>query len=196
MQGASDRDDRGGEDFPWENETHCRVLSQEGSGEGGGVIHCISENHLYLLKARAKPGCGNLATGQKLALPEDESSEIAMILSRGRYRELSTSAQLSLVDVVKQILSDNPKPSLTFYNRSGNVSLKFHAFQLLPGVGPQKAKKMMQSRTSMGWFSFEEVDEACDIDSLQLIAERLVEELEDPKMIPSLIQNVVRVAEV
>ena len=196
MQGASDRDDRGGEDFPWENETHCRVLSQEGSGEGGGVIHCISENHLYLLKARAKPGCGNLATGQKLALPEDESSEIAMILSRGRYRELSTSAQLSLVDVVKQILSDNPMPSLTFYNRSGNVSLKFHAFQLLPGVGPQKAKKMMQSRTSMGWFSFEEVDEACDIDSLQLIAERLVEELEDPKMIPSLIQNVVRVAEV
>ncbi|MDP6325937.1 MAG: DUF655 domain-containing protein [Candidatus Thalassarchaeaceae archaeon] len=196
MQGASDRDDRGGEDFPWENETHCRVLSQEGSGEGGGVIHCISENHLYLLKARAKPGCGILPPGQKLALPEDESSEIAMILSRGRYRELSTSAQLSLVDVVKQILSDNPKPSLTFYNRSGNVSLKFHAFQLLPGIGPQKAKKMMQSRTSMGWFSFEEVDEACDIDSLQLIAERLVEELEDPKMIPSLIQNVVRVAEV
>ncbi len=196
MQGASDRDDRGGEDFPWKNETHCRVLSQEGSGEGGGVIHCISENHLYLLKARAKPGCGILPPGQKLALPEDESSEIAMILSRGRYRELSTSAQLSLVDVVKQILSDNPKPSLTFYNRSGNVSLKFHAFQLLPGVGPQKAKKMMQSRTSMGWFSFEEVDEACDIDSLQLIAERLVEELEDPKMIPSLIQNVVRVAEV
>jgi len=196
MQGASDRDDRGGEDFPWKNETHCRVLSQEGSGEGGGVIHCISENHLYLLKARAKPGCGILPPGQKLALPEDESSEIAMILSRGRYRELSTSAQLSLVDVVKQILSDNPKPSLTFYNRSGNVSLKFHAFQLLPGIGPQKAKKMMQSRTSMGWFSFEEVDEACDIDSLQLIAERLVEELEDPKMIPSLIQNVVRVAEV
>ena len=54
---------------------------------------------------------------------------------------------------------------------------------------------MMQSRTSMGWFSFEEVDEACEIDSLQLISERLVEELEDPKIVPSLIQNVVRVAE-
>ena len=63
-------------------------------------------------------------------------------------------------------------------------------------VRPQKAKKMMQSRTSMGWFSFEEVNEACEIDSLQLIAERLVEELEDPKMVPSLLQNVVRVTEV
>ena len=33
----------------------------------------------------------------------------------------------------------------------------------------------------------------CSIDSLQLIAERLVEELEDPKMVPSLLQNVIRV---
>jgi putative nucleotide binding protein len=100
-----------------------------------------------------------------------------------------------LLDVIKDILTENPKPSLTFYNRAGPVSLKFHAFQLLPGIGVKKAKKMMQSRTSMGWFSFEEVDEACEIDSLQLISERLVEELEDPKIVPSLIQNVVRVAE-
>ncbi len=196
MQGGSDRDSRGGEDLPWGNETHCRVLSQEGSGEGGGVINCITENHLYLIKARTKPGCGNLSSGKKLALPEDESSEIAMVLGRGRFRELPNTAQLALVDVVKQILSDNPKPSLTFYNRAGPVSLKFHAFQLLPGVGPSKAKKMIQSRTSMGWFSFEEVDEACEIDSLQLISERLVEELEDPKMVPSLLQNVVRATEV
>lgn len=196
MQGGSDRDSRGGDDLPWENESHCRVLSQEGSGEGGGVINCITENHLHLIKARTKPGCGNLSPGQKLALPDDESSEIAMILGRGRFRDLPNTAQLSLVDVVKQILGDNPKPSLTFYNRAGPVSLKFHAFQLLPGIGPSKAKKMMQSRTSMGWFSFEEVNEACEIDSLQLIAERLVEELEDPKMVPSLLQNVVRVTEV
>ena len=38
MQGGSDWDGRGGEDLPWADETHCRVLSQEGSGEGGGVM--------------------------------------------------------------------------------------------------------------------------------------------------------------
>ena len=126
-------------------------------------------------------------------MPEDESSEIAIVLGRSRYRELSNSAQFALTDVVKQILSDNPDPSLTFYNRAGPVSLKFHAFQLLPGVGQKKVKQMLDKRTSIGWLSFEEIDEACSIDSLQLIAERLVEELEDPKMVPSLLQNVIRV---
>jgi hypothetical protein len=38
----------------------------------------------------------------------------------------------------------------------------------------------------------EEVDEACGIESTQLIAERLVEELIDPQITPSLLLNVVR----
>jgi putative nucleotide binding protein len=96
---------------------------------------------------------------------------------------------------MKEILSENPKTCLEFYNRAGPVSLKYHAFQLLPGVGPRKATQMVKSRVSAGWMTFEEVDEACTIDSLQLIVERLVEELQDPKMVPSLLQNVVRVAE-
>ncbi|MBT4058743.1 MAG: DUF655 domain-containing protein [Euryarchaeota archaeon] len=196
MQGDRPRDGRGGDEPDWSNETHCRVLSQEGSGSGGGVIHCITEKHLHLIKVRANPGCGILAPSQKLELPiEGESEKISIVLGKGRHKELPNTAQMVLLDVIKDILTENPKPSLTFYNRAGPVSLKFHAFQLLPGIGVKKAKKMMQSRTSMGWFSFEEVDEACEIDSLQLISERLVEELEDPKIVPSLIQNVVRVAE-
>jgi putative nucleotide binding protein len=197
MHGAGSRDSRGGGDEPsWAHETLCRVLSQEGSGAGGGIIHCITEQHLHLIKARASPGCGILAPGQKLELPTEEGSEkIALVLGKGRYRELPNLAQAAIVDVMKGILSENPKACLEFYNRAGPVSLKYHAFQLLPGVGPRKATQMVKSRVSAGWMTFEEVDEACTIDSLQLIVERLVEELQDPKMVPSLLQNVVRVAE-
>jgi putative nucleotide binding protein len=196
MHGGGYRDGRGGDELPWSNETHCRVLSQEGSGAGGGIIHCITEQHLHLIKARASPGCGVLAPGQKLELPTEEGSEkIAMVLGKDRYRELPNQAQAAIVNVMKEILSENPKPCMEFYNRAGPVSLKFHAFQLLPGIGQKKATQMMKSRVSAGWMTFEEVDEACIIDSLQLIVERLVEELQDPKMVPSLLQNVVRVAE-
>jgi putative nucleotide binding protein len=196
MHGGGSRDNRGGDEPSWAHETLCRVLSQEGSGAGGGIIHCITEQHLLLIKARASPGCGVLTPGQKLELPTEEASEkIALVLGKGRYRELPNQAQAAIVDVMKEILSENPKTCLEFYNRAGPVSLKYHAFQLLPGVGPRKATQMVKSRVSAGWMTFEEVDEACTIDSLQLIVERLVEELQDPKMVPSLLQNVVRVAE-
>lgn len=196
MQGGGSRDSRGSDEPVWAGETHCRVLSQEGSGAGGGIIHCITERHLHLIKARASPGCGILTPGQKLELPTEEGSEkIALVLGNDRYRELPNPAQAAIIDVMKEILTENPKSCMEFYNRAGPVSLKFHAFQLLPGIGQKKATQMMKSRVSAGWMTFEEVDEACIIDSLQLIVERLVEELQDPKIVPSLLRNVVRIAE-
>ncbi len=192
-----DDDSSRGNDAPeWSDETHCRVLSQDGSGEGGSVVHCLTEKKLYLIKVRSVPGVGPLSPGHRLSMATDgDDAEISMVLSRDRFRELPNPAKLALVEVVKTILTDNPAPAITFYNRAGPVSLKFHAFQMLPGVGPQKARQMLKSRTSMGWDTFEEVDEACAINSLQLIAERLVEELEDPKLAPSLLTNVIRAAE-
>lgn len=193
MHRGFDGSERGGSEAEWSEETHCRVLTQEGSGEGGSVVHCITEKHLHLIKVRSTPGSGPLAAGHRLAMAtEGEDAEITMILGKDRFRELPNSANMALLEVIKDILRDNPEPALEFYNRAGPVSLKFHAFQMLPGIGPRKAKQMFQSRTSMGWDTFEEVDEACTVDSLQLIAERLVEELEDPKLVPSLITSVIR----
>ena len=117
---------------------------------------------------------------------------MSQILSVARHREMANSAQTVLIDVVKEIIGDLPKKYLSFYNRAGNLSLKFHAFQLLPGVGPSKATLMVKTRTRLGWETMEEVDEACGIESTQLIAERLVEELIDPQITPSLLLNVVR----
>ena len=39
---------------------------------------------------------------------------------------------------------------------------------------------MVQSRGSAGWMSFKEVDAACEIESIRLLAERYHREMEDP----------------
>ncbi len=193
MHPGHDRHGRDGQDEPWARETHCRVLSQDGSGAGGGILYCIGEVDLTLLKVRAQAGCGRLEIGARLELPSEESEgEVSQILGAARHREMANSAQTVLIDVVKEIIGDLPEKYLSFYNRAGNLSLKFHAFQLLPGVGPSKATQMVKSRTRLGWDTMEAVDEVCTIDSTQLIAERLVEELIDPKITPSLLSNVVR----
>ena len=194
MHPGHDRQGGGERDEPWVRETHCRVLSQGGSGVGGGILYCVGEVDLTLLKVRAQAGCGRLEVGGRLELPTEESEgEVSQILGVARYREMSNFAQSALIDVVKTIIGDLPKKYLSFYNRAGNLSLKFHAFQLLPGVGPSKATQMVKTRTRLGWETMAEVDEACKIDSTQLIAERLIEELIDPQITPSLLANVVRV---
>ena len=79
-----------------------------------------------------------------------------------------------------------------FYNRANNLSLKFHAFQLLPGIGNSKAIQMVQARGLAGWSSFEEIDEACGIDSVRLLAERYLKEMRDVAQTPRLLDLLVR----
>jgi len=52
---------------------------------------------------------------------------------------------------------------------------------------------MVEGRGRLGWDTFEDVDESCNIDSAQLLTDRLVEELKDPQMTPSLLDHVVRI---
>jgi len=198
MQPGPDRQPRAGgreREHPWDSEESCRVLSQQGSGEGGGVVYCICEGGLYTIRVRARAGCGPLFAGDRLILPneEDEGGDVATILGGARYRDMPAGAQAVLTDVVHELISDLPDKFLAFYNRAGNLSRKFHAFQLLPGIGPSKAIKMVEARGRLGWDTFTEVDEACDIDSTQLLCDRLVEELKDPQMTPSLLDHVVRI---
>jgi predicted nucleic acid-binding OB-fold protein len=67
-----------------------------------------------------------------------------------------------------------------------------HAFQLLPGIGNAKALQMVQIRGIAGWNKFEEVDEACGINSVRLLAERYVKEMEDETQSPRLLDLLVR----
>ena len=198
MQPGPDRQPRAGgreREHPWDSEESCRVLSQQGSGEGGGVVYCICEGGLYTIRVRARAGCGPLMPGDRLALPTEdgESEEIATILGGARYRDMPAGAQAVITDVVHDLIRDLPDKFLAFYNRAGNLSRKFHAFQLLPGIGPSKALQMVEGRGRLGWDTFEDVDESCKIDSAQLHTDRLVEELKDPQMTPSLLENVVRI---
>jgi len=51
---------------------------------------------------------------------------------------------------------------------------------------------MVQARGMAGWSSFEEVDNVCGIDSIKLLAERYVKEMEDVAQTPRLLDLLVR----
>ena len=51
---------------------------------------------------------------------------------------------------------------------------------------------MVQQRGLSGWNTFEEVDEACGIESVRLLAERYVKEMEDVAQTPRLLDLLVR----
>tara|TARA_B100000959_G_scaffold133608_1_gene140051 strand:+ start:7604 stop:8176 length:573 start_codon:yes stop_codon:yes gene_type:complete len=172
---------------PYDDETSVRVLDVQDRRPIGHELQCISEPSLYLVRVRASD-ISDMTVGGQITLPSNQIGP----LSEVRLKDLSGSAQQELVPSLSSSISVNPDCHLAFYNSAGPMSLKFHAFQLLPGIGNSKAMQMVQARGMAGWSSFEEVDNVCGIDSIKLLAERYVKEMEDVAQTPRLLDLLVR----
>lgn len=178
-----------GEPGPLDEETHARVLDHQSSG----MIHAISEKGLYLVKLRAPADGRSHSPGTRFSFRDTEGEdESASLLGTMRHRDISNMAQSEMFSVVKSILIDNPESCLSFYNKAGNLTLKKHAFTLLPRIGDSKAMSMVEARGRVGWEQIDDLDEACQIDSAGLLAERLCQEIEDFHMTPSLLNLLIR----
>ena len=153
----------------------------------GHEIQCISEPSLHIVRARVNDVNG-MEVGGAITLPSDQLGP----LSEVRLKDLSGSARQEMVSTLVTSINADSERHLGFYNRANNLSLKFHAFQLLPGIGNSKAIQMVQARGTSGWSSFEEIDEVCGIDSVRLLAERYVKEMEDVAQTPRLLDLLVR----
>jgi predicted nucleic acid-binding OB-fold protein len=172
---------------PYESETHIRVLDMQDRRPMGHEIHGITEPSMHLIRAR-------LNDSEELSEDSRMSADSESIgpLSEIRHRDLSPVSIGKLTEALLATISETPEKHLGFYNSAGPMSLKYHAFQLLPGIGNAKALQMVQLRGSVGWSDFAAVDEACAIDSARLLAERYVKEMEDDAQTPRLLDILVR----
>lgn len=172
---------------PFHKETRLRILDIQERRPVGHEIQCISEPSLYLLRARVSDSSG-LSVGATVEI----SMESIGSLSEVRMKDLSGTSQQELIQALSSSIQADPERHISFYNSAGPMSLKFHSFQLLSGIGNSKAIQMVQKRGIAGWHAFEDVDEACGIESVKLLAERYVKEMEDVAQTPRLLDLLVR----
>ncbi len=175
---------------PLEDEEWARVLDHTGSG----VMFALTEKKLLLVRLRERPGVANQNLGARVYFGTDLGKReiVAEPLGMTRFRDLPNRAQTDIAEVISQIITDLPEAYLSFYNRAGNLSLKMHAFELLQGVGPRKAREMVEARGRKGWTDLSSLDKACGINSAELLSERMAEELSDNKLEPRLVELLLR----
>ena len=185
---SDDSNETGEEDEgPLSSTTSVRVLDVLERRPVGYEIQALTEPSFYLVRSRVV-NAEEIEQGSEISI---ESGEIGPI-SEIRFKDLSQASQGELTDSILKSISSDPYRHLMFYNSAGPMSLKFHSFQLLPGVGNSKAMQMVKNRGGNGWSTFEQVDESCGIESARLLAERYVKEMEDTAQTPSLLDILVR----
>ena len=173
----------------------CRVIDHP---EIDAAIVVVTEPALHVIRLRPKSGASLQITGSRIYMGIDhEKREVVQdVLGFARIRDLSNAATQELPVVIQQIIEESPDVFVQqFFNRAGNLSLKMHAFELLPGVGNKKAMEMVASRGRVGWESFAQLDEDCNINAAELLAKRFVSEIEDRGLQPRLLDLLLRQGE-
>ena len=140
-----------------------------------------------MLRARVRGTIG-FSVSETIEIPAENIGS----LSEVRLKDLSGTSQQELVTALSHSIRADPDRHISFYNSAGPMSLKFHSFQLLAGIGNSKAIQMVQKRGIAGWQTFEDIDEDCGIESVPLLAERYVKEMEDVAQTPRLLDLLVR----
>ena len=169
---------------PLDDEIWARVVENDTQSN---VIVALGETKMMLGRYTSKSS--EISVGQQIYVGVDAAKRTAVgeILGMARLDRLSNVARADLPLVTQVFIEENQQHFIkSFFNIAGPLSLKQHAFELLPGVGKKKALQMVEIRGSSGFSSFNQLNEACAIDAADLLAKRFVAEIEDKNLQPRL----------
>lgn len=169
---------------PLDDEIWARVIENDAKTS---VIVALGETKMML--GRYSSSNSAIAVGERIYVGVDSSKRTAVgeILGMAKMDRLSNSASNDLPLVTQIFVEENQGHFIkSFFNIAGPLSLKQHAFELLPGIGKKKALQMVEIRGSSGFTSFDQLNEACSIDAAELLAKRFVAELQDRNLQPRL----------
>lgn len=148
------------------------------------VAYGLGETQFTLLELIPKNGA-SLLVGDRVYIGKDLAlrDQVEKVKGRVNYEELSSSAHGELPYVLTDVVKQNETRFVKFYNEAPAISTRFHALELLPGLGKKTMTALIEQRRKQPFASFEDIHER--VPSVhhpeKLVANRIELELTDPK---------------
>ncbi|SEO70621.1 putative nucleotide binding protein [Halogranum amylolyticum] len=97
------------------------------------------------------------------------------------YDDLSNAAHSELEYVVADMVEDDERRFVDFYNDAQPITLRLHQLNLLPGIGKKLRNNILDERKRKPFESFEELEERVSglHSPREVLVERIIEELRD-----------------
>lgn len=110
----------------------------------------------------------------------DQRTLVQKIRGRIKYEELTPSAHGELPYVIEDIIKADPERFVKFFNEAPAISVRYHALELLPGVGKKSVQHIVEERRKKPFENFEDLIERAGIAHPEkVIIQRILKELSD-----------------
>jgi putative nucleotide binding protein len=144
------------------------------------IAQAIGTKFFTLLELVTREGI-SLAPEERVYIGEGKREKIRFIKSHLNYKELTNASQNELPAIVEQLVRENEKNFVEFFNKATVVTPRMHQFQLLPGVGKKHMQDILEERRKKPFESFAEIEARVKLfpDPLKTIVRRVQEELQN-----------------
>jgi putative nucleotide binding protein len=141
----------------------------------------LGESQFTLFELVPKPGA-SFTIGDRAYIGRDVESRSLVQKIRGRvnYHELTPAAHGELPYVIEDIVKTDPARFLKFFNEAPAISVRYHALELLPGIGKKSVEHLVHERKKP-FESFEDLEARGKVASpMKVVIGRILHELQDP----------------
>jgi putative nucleotide binding protein len=142
----------------------------------------LGEQQFTLFELVPKPGA-SFTIGDKAYIGKDVETRSLVQKIRGRitYQELTPAAHGELPYVIEDIVKSNPQRFLQFFNTAPAISVRYHALELLPGIGKKSVEHIVGERKAKAYESFEDLEARGKVaHPMKVVIGRILHELQDP----------------
>lgn len=141
----------------------------------------VGEEHFTLFELAPKPGASfTIGDRSYIGKDVDQRGLVQKIRGRVQYQELTPAAHGELPFVIEDIVKANPARFVGFFNTAPAISVRYHALELLPGIGKKSVEHLVAERKNKLFESFEDLETRGKIaHPVKVIVSRILHELQD-----------------
>jgi putative nucleotide binding protein len=144
------------------------------------LAYALGERNFRLFELRLGDD-SDVSIGDKVVLFPAEERDAVEELREVGYDDLSNTAHSELEYVVEDIVEENERRFVDFYNDAQPITLRLHQLNLLPGIGKKLRNNILDERKRGPYESFEDLEDR--VSGLHhprdVLVERIMEELRD-----------------
>ncbi|MCG3215258.1 MAG: DUF655 domain-containing protein [Candidatus Heimdallarchaeota archaeon] len=167
-------------------ESRILVLDYLSEGKGFGqtkqrepIIQGIGTTWFTLLELTVERR-GKYPQFEEISIRGEEKSPIQKVKRRLSINDITNTGYQSLEDAVLRIINKNEKRFVSFFNKAQPITNRIHSLQLIPGIGKKLMWEILESRKSMPFVSFSDIEERVKISDIsKMILNRIMQELEE-----------------
>jgi putative nucleotide binding protein len=152
-------------------------ISGRAGYRAGALVQLVGEEFFTLLEALVKEGAV-LKPHDRVYVGKNAREEIAYIIGRVGYEELTAAAKMELPSVINRIVLNREQWFVNFFNTARAITPRMHALELVPGIGKKYMWQVINEREKRPFESFDDIQKRTQLPNpVKLITKRVLEEL-------------------